>query len=86
MIKGFKSGINKTMFITLCSLVASAKLASAAQNGVFLGIGASFGFEAMGKADLLGDQNASSIVKNTTKGLGGGGELVVGYKYFLWKS
>ena len=27
MIKGFKAGINKTMFITLCSLVASATLA-----------------------------------------------------------
>ena len=78
MIKGFKA-----TRLTLCSLVASATLANAGESGVFLGIGGSFGLEAIAKTDIKTDDDASSVVKNTTKGLSGGGEFVLGYKYFF---
>ena len=83
MTKGFKASISKTMCLTLCSLVASATLASAGENGVFLGIGGSFGLEAIAKADIKTDTNPQSVINNTTKGFSGGSELILGYKYFF---
>ena len=83
MTKGFKASISKTMCLTLCSLVASATLANAGENGVFLGIGGSFGLEAIAKADIATDNNTTSVIKTTTKGFSGGSELVLGYKYFF---
>ena len=78
MTRGFKA-----MGFALCGLVASATLANAGESGVFLGIGGSFGLEAIAKADITTDINANSVIKSTTKGISGGGELVLGYKYFF---
>lgn len=48
-----------------------------------IGLGASFGFEGATKAALKGDQNNTNSVMDTAKGLGGGAELLGGYKFFF---
>ena len=49
-----------------------------------IGLGASFGFEGATKAALEEDQNNTSNVMDTTKGLGGGAELLGG-QVFLYR-
>lgn len=48
-----------------------------------IGLGASFGFEGATKAAPKEDQNNTSNVMDTTKGLGGGAELLGRYKFFF---
>ena len=67
-------------FILGALMISSA---SAGESGVFLGAGASFGFESAAIASLRGDQNNTSTVNGTTKALSTGAELLVGYKFFF---
>ena len=48
-----------------------------------IGLGASFGLEGAAKATLKEDQNNTSNVMDTTKGLGSGAKLLGGYKFFF---
>ena len=67
-------------FILGALMISSA---SAGESGVFLGLGAGFGFEGAAIASLRGDQNNTNMVNGTTKALGAGAELLVGYKFFF---